>query len=175
MRIDETTEMKEAANIIRDAGGQIVGRTRLQKIAYLLELVGLGDDFDFEYRHYGPYSDRLASAVSTAVLLRAIHEDERLTAWGGHYSVFTAEPISEREPTPERLAFIKESSKSDPVALELAATAAFLACEGEEDPWGATAKRKPEKADPNRLAQAKALYEQLSKINTPIKLPKLPS
>ncbi len=173
MRIDETAEIREAANIIRDAGGKIVGRTRLQKIAYLLELVGLGADFHFEYRHYGPYSERLASAVSNAALLRAIGEEERATTWGGQYSVFTAEPDPMHDPPPVRLALIKQASQSDPVALELAATAAFLACEGEENPWNATARRKPEKADPIRLAQAKALYKQLSEMDTPRKLPNL--
>ena len=175
MRIDESAEIREAANIIRDAGGKIIGRTRLQKIAFLLEMVGLGADFHFEYRHYGPYSDRLASAVSGAAVLRAIREEERATTWGGQYSIFTAEPDPKRYPPPERLALIKQASQSDPVALELAATAAFLACEGEKDPWDATARRKPEKADPKRLAQAKALYKQLSEIDTPRKLPKLPS
>jgi hypothetical protein len=31
---------QKVADIIRDAGGKIVGRTRLQKIGYLLELLG---------------------------------------------------------------------------------------------------------------------------------------
>ena len=35
----------KAAAIVRDAGGRIVGRTKLQKIAYLLELSGLGEGF----------------------------------------------------------------------------------------------------------------------------------
>ena len=52
--------------IVRDAGGTIVGRTRLQKTAYLLELAGLGEGFHFSYRHYGPYSEELASAVRDA-------------------------------------------------------------------------------------------------------------
>ena len=34
-----------AAEIVRDAGGHIVGRTRLQKIAYILEAAGLGGGF----------------------------------------------------------------------------------------------------------------------------------
>ena len=33
---------EKAAGIVAAAGGQIVGRTKLQKIAYLLELRGLG-------------------------------------------------------------------------------------------------------------------------------------
>jgi hypothetical protein len=34
-------DWQKAAEIVRDAGGRIVGRTKLQKIAYLLELSGL--------------------------------------------------------------------------------------------------------------------------------------
>ena len=34
----------KAAAIVRDAGGEIVGRTELQKIAYLLNVTGLGED-----------------------------------------------------------------------------------------------------------------------------------
>ena len=66
---------QEAADIIRDAGGQIVGRTRLQKIAYLLEATGLGSGFEFEYRHYGPYSEQLADAVSVSRRLSIIAEE----------------------------------------------------------------------------------------------------
>jgi hypothetical protein len=35
-------EVERAAKIIADAGGSIVGRTKLQKIAYILEAMGLG-------------------------------------------------------------------------------------------------------------------------------------
>ena len=41
MRRKRDTE--KVAAIIRDAGGKIVGRTRLQKTGYLLELAGLGE------------------------------------------------------------------------------------------------------------------------------------
>ncbi len=174
MSIDEMSEIRAAADIIRDAGGRVVGRTRLQKIAYLLALAGLGHDFYFEYRHYGPYSDRLASAISGGVLLKKIREDERSTAWGGHYSIFTAELGPRRNPPTERLAFIERASQSDPVVLELAATAAFLAAEGETEPWRATARRKPEKADAERLEKAKLLYRQLREIHSPRELPDLP-
>ena len=55
--------MKIAA-IIRDAGGEIVGRTRLQKVTYLLTVTGLEDRFSFAYKHYGPFSESVATAVS---------------------------------------------------------------------------------------------------------------
>lgn len=48
--------------IVRDAGGRIVGRTRLQKIGFFLEAAGLGAGFPFKYKHYGPYSEELSAA-----------------------------------------------------------------------------------------------------------------
>jgi uncharacterized protein YwgA len=64
-------DWQKAAEIVRDAGGRIVGRTKLQKVAYLLELAGLGDGFQFEYRHYGPYSEDLAGAIQMANAFRS--------------------------------------------------------------------------------------------------------
>ena len=49
--------------IVRDAGGEVTGRTRLQKIAYLLEVVGFGNGFQFSYKHYGPYSEGVAASA----------------------------------------------------------------------------------------------------------------
>jgi hypothetical protein len=47
-------ELRGTVAIVRDAGGHIVGRTRLQKIAFMLEPAGLGGGFPFRYKHYGP-------------------------------------------------------------------------------------------------------------------------
>ena len=41
-----------AAAIVRDAGGQLVGRTRLQKVTYLMQLVALHSGFD-EFKRLG--------------------------------------------------------------------------------------------------------------------------
>jgi uncharacterized protein len=57
--------------------------------------------------------------------------------------------------------------------LELAATAAFLAVQGECNPWIETARRKPEKATDIRLEKAKALYRSFQQIDTPKQLPKI--
>lgn len=167
--VESKNDFEKAADIIREAGGRLVGRTRLQKIAYLLEAAGLGAGFDFEYRHYGPYSERLANAVAAASQFGIICEEEHATSWGGFYSVFIAAPtISSR--SEERAALISATAESDPVALELAATAVFLAREGEDDPWGETAIRKPEKANA-KLEKAKALYSNLRSIPVPRELP----
>lgn len=162
-------ETENAAKIVCDAGGEVVGRTRLQKIAYLLELTQLGSGFQFEYRHYGPYSEQLATALSTAKLSGLIQEDERITNWGGSYSVYKATRLADEGTLGPRKELISVAAAADPVSLELAATAAFLAIEGAANPWAETARRKPEKAV--RLESAKALYAKLKAIPTPEPLP----
>lgn len=168
-----THEPEKAARIVIDAGGEVVGRTRLQKIAYLLELTQLGEGFQFEYRHYGPYSEQLAIALWTAKLSGLIHEDEKPTTWGGCYSVYRSKfRGSDGEGAKsQRKELIYVAASADPVSLELAATAAFLAAEGTANPWAETARRKPEKAV--HLEMAKALYARLQAIAAPNPLPAL--
>ena len=162
---------QKSADIVRDAGGRLVGRTRLQKLTYFLELAGLGEGFVFEYRHYGPYSEELANAARGADFLGYLDEADMPTNWGGFYSVYTTENKSPSTSDVARLSIAQVGAKADPVELELAATAAFLAVEGSFDPWGETARRKPEKAEGSRLANARALYKSLRAIKTPKKLP----
>jgi hypothetical protein len=157
--------------MIRDAGGKIVGRTRLQKLAYFLELAGLGEGFAFEYRHYGPYSEDLASAAQLADFLGYLDEAETPTNWGGFYSVYTTEDRVPVSADHARLQIAKRGAMADPIELELAATAAFFAAQGHTDPWGETAKRKPEKATESRLSNAKLLYKSLQSVKAPKSLP----
>jgi hypothetical protein len=172
MRRKRDTE--KVAAIIRDAGGKIVGRTRLQKTGYLLELAGLGEGFSFEYRHYGPYSEELAAAARDANALGLISEEEHRTGWGGFYSVFTttlAGPAKDVHPS--RTTLVREAGSASAIELELAATAAFLADEGSRDPWGDTARFKPDKAHGEGLKNAKALYSRLQQIDTPRRLTRI--
>lgn len=164
-----------AAAIVRDAGGTIVGRTKLQKIAYFLEVSGLGAGFHFRYKHYGPYSEQLASAAQHAAALKLLTEQEFVANWGGIYSTFQSHipPDIDPAPNPERTRLSSVMVDADAVELELAATALFLAKEGFPDPWTETARRKPEKADAGRLAKAKQLYDRLRAIQTPHPLPAL--
>lgn len=142
---------ERAASIISDAGGELVGRTRLQKVAYLCQLVGFSSDFRFEYRHYGPFSDELADAIKLATGLRIVQEEERKTEWGGWYSVFTSSNAGQSRDV-ARASFVSAASKIGALELELAATAAFLFdVEGygknnANDPWQETSRRKPEKS-----------------------------
>ena len=74
---DNRSARQAAAEIVRDAGGQIVGRTKLQKVAYLLEVVGLGDGFHFKYLHFGPFSDDLVDAIEMAAAFDLGFVDKR--------------------------------------------------------------------------------------------------
>jgi uncharacterized protein YwgA len=159
--LDKRMEYDKAARIIRDAGGRVVGRTRLQKVAYLLELANLGDGFSFHYRHYGPYSEQLSQATELADLFGLIAEEERPTSWGGTYSIYSFVGNDASESSEVRRHLASSAVEADPIELELATTAAFLKAEGETDPWGETLRRKPDKAEQDRLAKAKALYKRL--------------
>lgn len=168
-----------AARIVQDAGGELVGRTRLQKIAFLLKLAGFEDEFSFEYRHYGPYSEDLAQAMEIASALGPVKEEERLADWGGRYSIYRlSRDLGESDPV--RSEFVLKAKKIDAIELELAATAAYLfvnegigASVG-GNPWQETRRRKPGKAADERLERAASAYEELRKCKTIKPLPELP-
>lgn len=160
---------KDVSAIVASAG-EIVGRTRLQKTATLLELTGVGFDFPFSYHLYGPYSDELVVATDRAVALGYMREEERRAAWGGRYTVFSA-PARTSSGNAARDKLIELARVADSIVLELAVTAAFLASEGEADPWRELEERKPEKITRARLSQAKALYREFAAVDVPRPLP----
>jgi len=162
-----------AAAIVCDAGGHIVGRTKFQKIGFFLEAAGVGSGFPFRYKHYGPYSDQLAAAAQHAAALGLITEKEAVANWGGQYSTFYTQMPPDPSAHPARARLAQEMVGADAVELELAATAAFLANEEFPDPWGETARRKPEKAEGGRLERAKQLYTRLQQIPGPHRLPQI--
>lgn len=168
-----------AARIIQDAGGELVGRTRLQKVAFLLKLAGFDDSFEFEYRHYGPFSEELADAIEIASILGPVREEERVADWGGRYSIYSIE-MQVAPPNEMRSAFVRKAKEINAVELELAATAAYLfSQEGignrvPGNPWLETARRKPTKAAEGRLERASEAYEELRRCPAVKQLPELP-
>ncbi|HLZ05206.1 MAG TPA: hypothetical protein VKR55_24035 [Bradyrhizobium sp.] len=163
----------KAAEIVRDAGGRVVGRTKLQKIAYLLELCGLGGGFQFSYRHYGPYSEELAEAIKVASAFGLVTEEERQADWGGIYSIYSSSEGSSDQSN-ARTQFARAAAQFGAVELELAATAAYLrAVERCAEPWKETKRLKPEKATTVRLHAAKVAYQELQKLSVPKALPNI--
>lgn len=163
---------QKVAEIVRDAGGTIIGRTKLQKIAYLLAAAGLENELPFMYKHYGPYSEALAFAARDASLLGYVNEAEQVAAWGGTYSVYRVPGAVANVPATPRQRLASEAARADAIVLELAATAVFLRKEENvQDVWAETARRKPEKATEARLSDAKALLRSLAAIQVPQPLP----
>lgn len=164
---------QQAAEIVKDAGGRLVGRTKLQKVAYLLELAGLGSGFQFEYRHYGPYSEDLADAMQMATAFDLVSEEERKADWGGTYSIYTFSGAGNPS-ADQRAVFAQTAAQVGAIELELAATAAYLkSMKGSHEPWEDTKRLKPEKATTGRLSTAKQAYRNLQKLPVPRKLPSL--
>jgi len=161
----------EVAQIISLAGGEIIGSTRLQKIACLLGLVGAGFGFEFSYHIYGPYSEELSLAASDAGALDIIDVHEKVAAWGGRYSIYRASTGGQQILDANIMKLAKRAAQADSVALELAVTAAFLADNGHSDAWEEVAERKRAKATPEMMAKAKALYADFQKIDVPKALP----
>lgn len=160
----------EIVDVVACAGGQLVGRTRLQKTIYLLSVMGLGSqDFRFQYKHYGPFSESLASITDISKLFGHLQEDQQPSSWGGVFSVYrTSKEPSEAEGSIRRRAIVlfKDANAVD---LELAATAAYLALEGYDDSWKETAARKPDKV--GRIESAKLLYRRLLSLGATGNLP----
>lgn len=164
-------KIQEVTNIIRDAGGKVVGRTRLQKIAYLLYITGLDNSFNFVYKHYGPFSEQLASSAKYGALLGDLTEQQDQTNWGATYSTYTVSDVQDIDRSSARYLLASKATDVDSVELELAATAVLLSYEGYADAWGETQNRKPEKATEVRLANAKKLLARLASVDVPRPLP----
>ena len=155
--------------ILAEAGGRIVGRTRLQKAVCALELTGLGYGFSFNYRHFGPYSEELKLACDYADAKGLICEERKTATWGGEYSAFvtSAKPKEGGDNAKNRETLLGIVVAADPVALELAVTAAFLASKGVVAPWGEVAERKRAKATARAMSDAKDLYKKMQSVNSP--------
>lgn len=173
-----------AAEIVQDAGGTLVGRTRLQKVAYLAQLAGFEVEFPFEYKHFGPYSEGLASAMEIACGLGLVREEEKRADWGAWYSVYSIPSgvsygRGDSTSNQARSAFISGAAKFGAIELELAATAAFLydregiGKNNADEAWAEAARRKPEKAIGDRIERARMAYGKLLLLESPVSLPSI--
>lgn len=156
------------ADIVKAAGGRLVSRIRLQKIAYLLDQMGADSGFVYTYHHFGPYSRELDSAILDAQAFNLIEEQfERRKLDGARYSIFTMKENSKGYTFSylhdDKLRKLVERLSSENVTvLELAATAHWL-LEGEKiSDWKSEIiRRKGTKTEGGRLEQATQLLAQL--------------
>ncbi|RWM88950.1 MAG: hypothetical protein EOR84_25635 [Mesorhizobium sp.] len=156
------------AAIVDAAGGELVSRIRLQKIAYLLDQLGLESNFEYQYFHYGPYSRDLDNAVADAEAFNLIEEHfGSRKSDGARYSIFHLKT----KPTHSSFGKIDDDrarrlaqtfSKTNVTVLELAATVHWLCFKENRKDWSAEiVKRKGAKTRDGRLEKAIELLASL--------------
>jgi uncharacterized protein YwgA len=117
--------------------GKIDGRTKLQKMIYLANLIGW-NAFDFKYHNFGPYSDALASEIDNMCKSGWVQEDHV----GGSYAYSFANnrkelgyslvnkaidpESSEKSLVPRTQGLIKSLSSFTSAELEIMATLMYL-------------------------------------------------
>ena len=155
-------------HLITLSGGEVIGKTRLQKEAYLLDQCGAGFALPFIYHHYGPYSFELAEGWEDAQAEDRIEIKER----PGRYGVYSIFKLNESGGTSDSLgslsadevqAHLDKMTTASDVVLELAATLVFLREEGYGEQAIEELKiRKPLKANAQRIDKARALLRELN-------------
>ena len=156
-------------NIIAAAGGEVVGRTRLQKLAYLLDQLGQNSGLHFSYHHYGPYSEELSSAVDFAKYVEgSVSEKERSRkSDGARYGVFSLSKSVEPEalgkiPIADARRYLRAMQQRNSTVLELAATIRWLRENERVEDWREELQiRKGAKTGSGRMDQAVALLTEL--------------
>jgi uncharacterized protein len=154
----------DIARLIQLNGGELTGKTRLQKSAYFLEVKGLGFGFDFNYYRFGPYSEELTNFADDALALDLIGIHWKESQGGTRYAVFHSKQLNEyeNEHDSQRRSLLKVLNGFSSIELELAATADFLKRNGySNDPWAETKRRKATKVDSARLIKSKRLLQEL--------------
>lgn len=156
------------AAVVAAAGGRLIGRVRLQKTVYLLDQLGLGSGFSYEYYHYGPYASDLDNATADAKAFGLIEEkfDHRVSD-GAMYSIFQSKGGVKPEAfgslgrvRTEELAGL--FARTNVTVLELAATIDWLWRKEGIGDWGREiTRRKGVKVQGGRLEKA---VELLNKI-----------
>lgn len=161
-----TDPVELVTDIVAANGGSIVGKTRLQKIFYLLDACGLESGFEYEYHNFGPFSVDLAVAADDAVALKKLKSDEK----PGYHQVPYVEYSTSR-PMPSDIGDLPEDKLRNALAvlgeyssidLEIASSIHFLRHNGYADTAEKeTVLRKPVKATPERLTKARKLLTAL--------------
>ncbi|PWB93495.1 hypothetical protein [Methylosinus sporium] len=156
-------------SLIVAAGGEIVGKIRLQKVVYLLDQMGLGSGFSYEYHHYGPYSADLAEEVEDEVIIGHVESEQRRRLSDGvPYIVFRASTAGDGEPLDSSIPLdiakngLYEMQRRSATVLELAATIHWLAVMENRADWPTElVRRKGAKTQNGREQEAIELLKVL--------------
>jgi uncharacterized protein YwgA len=153
--------------LIDAAGGEIVGKIRLQKMIYLLDQLGMKSGFSFDYHHYGPYSEELAEVVDDDIIFGQVQEEQKRRVSDGVSYVIYRSLNERKQPSeifanPPIAAAIDEMNRQSMTILELAATIHWLAFKEKVRNWKEELRRrKGVKTEGGRVERALELLEKL--------------
>jgi uncharacterized protein len=159
----------DVPSLVMAAGGEIVGKIRLQKVVYLLDQIGLNSGFSYQYFHYGPYSEDLAEKVEDDVVFGHLFASQRRRLSDGvPYVAYSAERAGKGDeleghmPMNRVRAALSEMQRQSATVLELAATIHWLvAVEGVSDWKVELVRRKGAKTNNDRDRRAFDLLRTL--------------
>lgn len=159
----------DVPSLVVAAGGELVGKIRLQKVVYLLDQIGMNSGFSYEYYHYGPYSADLAEQVDDDVVFGRLNADQRRRQGDGvPYVAYSANTAGEGESLNARLSneriqeALTQMQERSATVLELAATIHWLAVVEELPDWNdELVRRKGAKTRNGRDRQALELLSAL--------------
>jgi len=146
--------------------GRVLGKKRLQKLAYFAAETGADADVKFFLHGYGPFSAQIASAADLLSFVGAIKEETvRLKPspfFSTLYQLSDAKEVREELPQASANA-IRELDNFSTVELEIASTLSFFMKRGKapEEAEKLTAQLKPGKATNPTMKRAE---EALSRI-----------
>ena len=154
-------------NLIILNGGELIGRTRLQKEAYLLDRCGAKFGLSFTYYNYGPYSFELTDGWEDARAEGRIEIAEEPGRYGVPYSIFKLresggdpDDLGDMSAAAARARMSKMARVSD-IVLELAATIVYLKKDYRERTIEELKIRKPLKATDPLIKKAADLLDDL--------------
>jgi|SRR5208282_3388 len=149
-------------------GGKVVGKTRLQKMVFLLDQCGLKSGCSYDYHYYGPFSAEIAEAAEDAYHLGQLNYEENPGFYAVPYGVYEiARPSAN---VPEAIGGLERRTVEgklnlmggySAIELELAATLQYLQTRGFKDAAALVKELKPAKATPERLTHAQKLLRDL--------------
>lgn len=156
-------------DILAAADGELIGRVRLQKVAYLLEQAGVRSGLRFRYHHYGPYSEDLDAALDRAKAFSGVKEQIQYRQSDGMpYSIFRRETEGAtprklgRLPFRDARALVSMLKEKSATVLELAATIHWLVVKERIADWRPELeRRKGPKTRGGRVEEALALLREI--------------
>lgn len=154
--------------VIRLSGGELFGRTRLQKTVYLLDRCGADIGLTFSYHYYGPYSFELTDGWVDAEAEGWISVEEGIGNYAVPYSIFRAKKSRVGVKSFGKLGYnqakkaVQRMHLASNTVLELAATMVYLYEDCSGDSIIEELKSlKPNKATDGLIAEAECLLEDL--------------